>query len=147
MAEVVLLSSHSPWKPLPSVIDWNAVDNGPAFDAMPHDGIKPDVDPAQIRADYQQSIVYSLSTLISYVRTYGDNNLVLVFAGDHQPAPVVTGQGASRDVPVTVVAHDPAVLDRISGWGWQEGLNPTPQAPVWPMDAFRDRFLNAFGPR
>jgi glycosyltransferase 2 family protein len=24
-------------------------------------------------------------------------------------------------------------------------LNPTPQAPVWPMDAFRDKFLAAYG--
>jgi hypothetical protein len=145
MAEVVLLSSHSPWRPLPSLIDWNDVNNGPAFEAMPHEGIKPNVDPALIRVDYRQSIVYSLSTLISYVKTYGDDNLVLVFAGDHQPAPVVTGQGASHDVPITIVAHDPAVLDHISGWGWQDGLNPSPQAPVWGMDAFRDRFLTAFG--
>jgi hypothetical protein len=145
MAEIVLLSSHSPWKPLPRLIDWNAVDNGPAFEAMPHEGIPPAVDPAQIRLDYRQSIVYSLSTLISYVQTYGDDNLVLLFAGDHQPAPIVTGAGASRDVPITIVAHDPAVLDPVSGWGWQDGLNPSPQAPVWGMDTFRDRFLSAFG--
>jgi hypothetical protein len=49
-------------------------------------------------------------------------------------------------VPVTVVARDPAVLDRIAGWGWQDGLRPSPQAPIWRMDIFRDRFLTAFGP-
>jgi hypothetical protein len=37
------------------------------------------------------------------------------------------------------------VLDRISGWGWQDGLHPSPQAPVWPMDTFRDKFLAAYG--
>jgi hypothetical protein len=79
------------------------------------------------------------------VETYGDNNLVLIFLGDHQPAPVVTGPGATRDVPVTIVARDPAVLDRISGWGWHDGLNPGPKAPVMPMNAFRDQFLTAFG--
>ncbi|MFO7250823.1 MAG: sulfatase, partial [Actinomycetes bacterium] len=77
--------------------------------------------------------------------TYGDDDLVVVFLGDHQPAPIITGFGASRDVPVTILAKDPAVLDRIDGWGWQEGLKPGPAAPVWPMDAFRDRFLAAFG--
>jgi hypothetical protein len=81
------------------------------------------------------------------VETYGDNNLVLVLLGDHQPASMITGQTANRDVPITIVAHDPAVLDRISGWGWQDGLIPSPQAPVWRMDAFRDRFLTAFGPQ
>jgi len=34
----------------------------------------------------------------------------------------------------------------ISPWGWQDGMRPSPDAPVWPMDAFRDRFLNAYGP-
>jgi hypothetical protein len=45
-----------------------------------------------------------------------------------------------------VITRDPAVLHRIAGWGWQAGLNPGPAAPVWPMHAFRDRFLTAFGP-
>jgi hypothetical protein len=36
------------------------------------------------------------------------------------------------------------VLDRIASWKWQDGLLPSPTAPVWPMDAFRDRFLAAF---
>ena len=57
--------------------------------------------PTRVRADYRASIEYSLSSLISYVETYGDDNLVLIFLGDHQPSPIVTGQGASRDVPIT----------------------------------------------
>jgi hypothetical protein len=46
-----------------------------------------------------------------------------------------------------VIARDPAVLDRIAGWGWQTGLSPDPTAPVWRMDAFRDRFLDAYSTR
>jgi hypothetical protein len=148
MAQIVLLSSHSPWAPLPRLIDWDKVGDGSAFNGMPAAG-----DPAalprdriQIRTAYMQSIEYSLNTLISYVQSYGDDNLVLVFLGDHQPAPVVAGENASRDVPITIVARDRAVLDRISGWGWQDGLKPGPQAPVRRKDAFRDRYLAAFGP-
>ena len=48
-------------------------------------------------------------------------------------------------MPISVIAHDPKVMDRIAGWGWQDGMSPSPQAPVWPMSAFRDRFLTAFG--
>ena len=88
-----------------------------------------------------------MSTLVSFVRRYGDPNLVLVVLGDHQPSTVVTGLSPSHDVPISVIAHDPAVLDRIAGWGWGDGLRPVPQAPVWPMSAFRDRFLSAFGSR
>jgi len=36
-------------------------------------------------------------------------------------------------------------MDRIGGWRWQDGMLPSPQAPVWPMNAFRNRFLTAFG--
>jgi hypothetical protein len=60
---------------------------------------------------------------------------------------VITGEDASRDVPITVISRDPAVLDRIGGWGWEDGLRPGPQAPVWPMDAFRDNFLSTFSDR
>ncbi len=150
MAEIDLVSSHAPWAPLPHLIDWNALGDGSVFDEMAADGDSPDAvwrDPDRVRAAYAESIEYSLSTLISFVQTFGDKNLVLVVLGDHQPATIVSGRGASHDVPVSVVAADPAVLDRVSGWGWQDGLRPDPGAPVWPMSDFRDRFLNAFGPR
>ena len=79
------------------------------------------------------------------MQKYGDDNLVMVFLGDHQPASVVVGQNASHDVPITIVAKDKSVLDKISGWGWTDGLIPAKDAPVWPMSQFRDRFLTAFG--
>ncbi|MFD0586153.1 alkaline phosphatase family protein [Dactylosporangium darangshiense] len=114
---------------------------------MSTDGDPPDVawrTSEKIRTAYRNSIVYSLSSLISYINTYGDDNLVVVFLGDHQPSPIIVGDQASHDVPITIVAKDPKVLDRISGWGWQSGLRPDPKAPVWPMNAFRDKFLTAY---
>ncbi|SCE98595.1 sulfatase [Micromonospora mirobrigensis] len=147
MAEIPLVSSHTPWAPLPEVVGWDRAGDGGAYAGMPERGESPDEvwqDPARVRAAYGRSIQYSVGALVSWLERYGDDELVLVFLGDHQPAPIVTGPGASRDVPVTVVARDPAVLDRIAGWGWQDGLRPGPDAPVWPMDSFRDRFLTAF---
>jgi hypothetical protein len=149
MAEIPLVTSHAPWAPLPSgLIDWNAVGDGSVFGPMAAAGDSPEAvwrSPSRIRTAYRSSIEYSLNSLISYVETYGDDKLVLIFLGDHQPAPLVTGQDPNRDVPITIVAHDRKVLDQISGWGWQDGLRPGPKAPVWPMNAFRDRFLTAFG--
>ncbi|MGH4004409.1 MAG: CDP-alcohol phosphatidyltransferase family protein [Pseudonocardiaceae bacterium] len=150
MAEIPLVSSHAPWALIPQLIDWGHVGDGSVFDAIATEVDPPDTiwtkGPAHVRTEYRRSVEYSLNSLISYVETYGDDDLVLIFLGDHQPAPIITGDGASRDVPITIVARDRAVLDRISGWGWQDGLKPGPQAPVWRMDAFRDRFLTAFGP-
>jgi phosphatidylglycerophosphate synthase len=150
MAEIPLVSSHAPWALIPQLIDWGDVGDGSVFDALATEVDPPDAiwtkGPTHVRTEYRRSVEYSLNSLISYVETYGDDDLVLVFLGDHQPAPIITGDGASRDVPITIVARDRAVLDRISGWDWQDGLKPGPQAPVWRMDAFRDRFLTAFGP-
>jgi hypothetical protein len=57
----------------------------------------------------------------------------------------VSGDNATHDVPVTIVAHDPAVLAKMNAWGWQDGMRPSPQAPVLPMESFRDKFLTTFG--
>ena len=150
LAEIALVSSHAPWPLIPRILDWDEVGDGSVFDTMatgePRDAVW-SKGTEHVRAEYRRSVEYSLSSLISWVETYGDDDLVLVVLGDHQPAPVITGPGAGHDVPITVVTRDPAVLDRIAGWGWHDGLRPGPQAPVWPMDAFRDRFLTAFGPQ
>jgi len=147
MATIPLLSSHAPWDPVPRLVDWSDVGDGSGFDNGGAADLSADVfsrDRTRVRTDYRDAIDYTLESLVSYVETYGDDDLVLVFLGDHQPAPIIAGRGAGRDVPITIVAHDPAVLGRVSGWGWNEGLMPGPGAPVWRMDAFRDRFLTAF---
>jgi phosphatidylglycerophosphate synthase len=146
-AEVDLISSHAPWTRIPQLIPWGDVGDGSIFGRIPPAASsRPALlgDGARARTGYAQSIEYSLRTLLAFVHRYGDDDLVLVVLGDHQPATVVTGQGASHDVPVSVIAHDPSVLRRIAGWGWEDGMLPGPRAAVWPMEAFRDRFLGAF---
>ncbi|WP_207933567.1 sulfatase-like hydrolase/transferase [Actinomadura sp. GC306] len=145
MAEAALVSSHAPWAAIPRQVPWDQVGDGSVFQGMGAGDDAPWPPPDEIRGEYRKSVEYTLNTLISYMETYGDDDTVLVFLGDHQPSPVLAGEGASRDVPVTVVAKDDAVLEKISGWGWQDGLKPAKNGPVWPMHAFRDRFLTAFG--
>jgi phosphoglycerol transferase MdoB-like AlkP superfamily enzyme len=148
-AEVDTVSSHMPWNRIPRMIPWGDVGNGSIFHRAPT-LTEPDSfwwRPQQVKAAYARSLEYSLNSLISFVQHYGRKNLVLIVVGDEQPLALVTGQGASHDVPISLIAHDPAVLRRIAGWGWQTGLRPSPQAPVWRMSAFRDRVLSAFGPR
>jgi phosphatidylglycerophosphate synthase len=146
-AEVDLISSHTPWTRIPRLIPWADVGDGSIFHRVPAEEsthTKLFGDARRARTAYGHSIQYTMSTIVSFVRHYGDDKLVVVLLGDHQP-PIVTGQGATHDVPISIIAHDPKVTDQIAGWGWQDGLLPGPQAPVWPMSAFRDRFLAAFG--
>jgi hypothetical protein len=149
MAEIDLVTSHAPWSRTPRLIDQSAVGDGSVYDGMPEElpsagDIWPD--PTRIRAAYGQSIEYSLEALFTFMTTYGNDDLVVVMLGDHQPATIVSGEGAGREVPISVLSRDTKVLDAISGWGWDEGLRPGSDAPVWRMDAFRDRFLAAYGP-
>lgn len=93
---------------------------------------------------FLRSIEYSLGSVFSFIASHADEDTVLVVLGDHQPATAVAGSDSGEDVPITIIAKDPAVIDRVSGWGWKDGVRPDPEAPVGRMDAFRDKFLTAF---
>ena len=147
MAEVDLVSSHTPWTPLPRLVPWAQVGDGSVFDPQPAEGLQPVVawaDQRTVQKLYGESVEYSLSAMFSFLHTYPQPNLVLIFVGDHQPARVVSGPDADHDVPITIIAQDTEVFARIASWHWQKGTLPSPDAPVWRMDLFRDRFLDAF---
>jgi phosphatidylglycerophosphate synthase len=145
-AEVDTISSHMPWNRIPHEIGWNQVGNGSIYNKIPmiHETGAFWSDPARVQAAYGVSVVYALNTLTSFVQHYGNKNLVMIVLGDHQPLPIVSGQNSNHDVPISIIAHDPNVLKQIGSWGWNPGLKPNSNAPVWPMNAFRNKFLAAF---
>ena len=145
-AQVALISSHAPWVPVPRMIAWDAVGDGTAFDAMASAGDPPEVvwrDRDRVRDQYRQAVDYSLQAVFGHaLRAAGKDAPLMVVLGDHQPARFVA-QGDSFDVPVHVIGP-PDLIARLDGWGWTAGLVPGAAAPVWPMEAFRDRFIAAF---
>lgn len=148
MAVVPLITSHAPWSVVPPTVSWDDLGDGSVYGTTTDDFEQPEAilarDPARVRDDYARSISYSLNSLISWTARESGDDLVVIVVGDHQPAPAVTGPDAGHDVPITVISRDPAVLQRIDSWGWSAGLRPASDAPVWPMEAFRDRFLAAY---
>lgn len=147
MAEVAMISSHAPWTPNAHLVPWDQVGNGEIFDDQAQAGPSPEEvwsDVTTIRQYYRQSIEYMLEALVSYMQEYGDDNLVVLVLGDHQAAPMITGDATNRDVPVHLIARDPAVMEAIDSWHWKPGLQPDANTPVWPMDQVRDRFVEAF---
>ena len=145
-AEVDTVSSHMPWNKIPHPIGWKQVGDGSIYNKTPmiHETGAFWSNPTRVKAAYGTSIVYAMNTLTSFVQHYGNKNLVLIVLGDHQPLPIVSGHNSNHDVPISIIAHDPKVLEQIGSWGWNPGLQPKPTAPVWPMSAFRNRFLTAF---
>ena len=145
-AEIDTISSHMPWNRIPEEIPWNQVGNGSIYNRVPmiHETGSFWNNPVRVKAAYGTSIVYALNTLTSFVQHYGKKNLVMIVLGDHQPLPIVSGTNSNHDVPISIISHDPAVLKDIAGWHWSDGLRPSPNAPVWPMNAFRNHFFTAF---
>ncbi|NEB04347.1 CDP-alcohol phosphatidyltransferase [Streptomyces sp. SID13726] len=148
MSEIILTSSHQPWAPIPKMVDWDDLGDGSIFKGIEKAGNKPsDIisDSTRSKQEYGKSISYSVTALTQWLERYGNDNTVLVFLGDHQPIARVSGNNASRDVPISIVAKDPKVLAKITSWNWTDGLKPAHNAPVWKMSSFRDRFLTAYG--
>ncbi|MGO4724152.1 MULTISPECIES: sulfatase-like hydrolase/transferase [unclassified Inquilinus] len=148
--EVVLVSSHAPWTPVPTLVeDWSRIGDGSLYRTLPATGDTPEAvwsDPDRVRAQYGQSMTYSLRSLLDYTAKFLDDHSLMVVLGDHQPAPIVTGPGTPRDVPVHVFSRDRALVDRFLDWGFVEGLNPPATTAVPSMSIFRDAFARSFSP-
>jgi hypothetical protein len=149
MAEIAFISSHAPWTPVPRRIPWADVGDGRAFDEMATSGDPPKVvwqDSDRVRQQFRETVEYALDVMVSHAETFDMSNMVLVILGDHQPAPLITGEDAGRDVPVHLITADPQVLAAVEAWGWTDGLKPAADAPVVPMNALRDLILSTFSP-
>ncbi len=95
-----------------------------------------------MRENYGLSIDYAMEAVGSFVQRFA-REAVIVVVGDHQPAELVTGPDASRDVPLHVLSSDPQILARLDDWGLTPGMVPSSDAPSLPMQAFRERFVRS----
>lgn len=144
LAQVALISSHAPWTPVARMIPWDQVGDGTAFDAMATEGPTPAEawsTPDRVRDHYRRALDYSLQAVMDWAARPRARPTLLVVLGDHAPAPFVA-MTDSRDVPVHLIGP-PDLIASFADWGWTPGLVPATDAPVWPMAAFRDRFLTA----
>ena len=147
-AELGLISSHAPWTPiLPVLDDWDRIGDGSVFAPWEHAGERPEdlwQDLDRVRAHYARSVDYAIHTMTAYAERYVDDRTLLIVLGDHQPAPLITGDEAGRAVPVHVISGDPALVQPFIDWGFEMGGRPSVGAPTPRMDAFRDWFVRAF---
>ncbi len=147
-AELSLISSHAPWTPiLPVLEDWNSIGDGSVFEPWEHAGERPEDlwrDRTRIQEAYARSVDYALNAMIGYAERYVDDRTLVIVLGDHQPAPLITDDHASRAVPVHVISGDPDLVERFVAWGFARGALPHPDQPARRMDVFRDWFVHAF---
>ncbi|WP_439530069.1 sulfatase [Pannonibacter sp.] len=149
MAEIALISSHAPWTPVATLINWEDVGDGTVFNAQAESGDPPAVvwaDHERVRHQYVRTVDYALETVGDYIARFG-GDAVFIFLGDHQPAALVTGEGASRSVPIHVVSRDRALVDRFLAEGFDAGMTPTAEGPEPSMAEMRSVLIRAFGHR
>jgi hypothetical protein len=147
-AEVSLISSHAPWTPiLPVLEDWDNIGNGTIFARWENAGEKPEEiwrDLDNIRKHYALSVNYAIKAMTGYAERYVDNQILLIVLGDHQAAPLITGEDTSRAVPVHIISGEQELVQPFLDWGFASGALPDPNEPAPGMDAFRDWFVRAF---
>jgi hypothetical protein len=140
------ISTHFPFSPTPPYQpDWRRL-----TDPHPYDG--PDIVRAYAREPdwtdfgpgYVDALSYDFASIAGYLRRHADRDQVFIVLGDHQPPAAVSGEHASWDVPVHVIASRQAVLDRLISHGFHAGLMPQ-RASLGKMHTLLPVFLHAFG--
>ena len=86
---------------------------------------------------------YQYGWMASYLMDMAPRPLVWVIVGDHQPPALVTGKGATWDVPVHVIADDPALVQRLLADGFIPGLD-LPAAALGSMEDLTPVLLKLF---
>ena len=146
--EVGLISSHAPWTPILTVLeDWDSIGDGSVFARWENAGERPvDLwrDHDRVREHYALSVEYAVAAMTGYAERYVDRNTLLIVMGDHQPAPMITGENAGRGVPVHVISGDPGLIVPFVEWGFVPGPLPDLAGPERGMDHFRDWFVRAY---
>jgi phosphatidylglycerophosphate synthase len=139
------ISTHFPFSPTPPY--------QPAWARMltphPYDG--PEIvsayagepDWTDFAPGYIRAIGYDLAVLGGYLREHANRDVVMILIGDHQPPAAVSGEHATWNVPVHVIASRPAVLERLRAAGFADGLEP-PAPAVTRMHALQPILLKAF---
>lgn len=148
------VGSHAPWTPvLPVLDDWEGLGRGEVFQEWADAGPSPaelwrDFD--RVREQYALSIEHALAVAEDWLVRYMDDHTLLLIVGDHQPTPVITGAGASPDVPVHVLSADAELLAPFLELGFVPGYLPEadPAAPPGTspgLEAIRPALHQAFG--
>ncbi len=122
-AEIVLVSSHTPFAPVPPyVADWS--DAGPykSIGQPEWKRIYREPDWAHLETPYLASVVYDLRTLAAWLAHIDGNGLVIIL-GDHQPPGIVSGATSPWTVPMHVLSRDPALIAPFVRAGYVAGAH------------------------
>lgn len=138
------ISTHTPFRPTPPYQpDWSRILSAAPFDAPDLErSMAQSAEWSNMGSGYLGAVRYIMNTLTGYVQQRLDHDWVLIIIGDHQPPAMVSGEGASWNVPVHVIAARPELLDALRRHGFTTGLDPSTN--LGPMHTLAPLLLAAF---
>ena len=139
------VTTHAPFVPTPPYQpDWTRLLGDSPYDQVELDRSWADYpDWLNLGPSYVKSLGYAYKTIGGYLRLRADRDLVLILIGDHQPPALVSGEGASWDVPVHVVTTRLGLLDNLKQHGFVDGLSPD-SSTLARMDTLLPLLLDVF---
>jgi hypothetical protein len=141
------ISTHIPFTPTPPYqADWRRMLTPTPYEEADLERVyERQPDWLDLGPSYADAVSYVYQSLTGYVRMHADHDVVMLLVGDHQPAAAVSGESASWDVPVHVIASRPQLLERLRQAGFRSGLTPA-RPGLGPMHRLTPALLAAFGP-
>ena len=144
--QVVLVSSHIPFSPVPPYLaDWNDSGTFASVSATAMEEIYRQPDWSRLAPEYLKSLGYDFAALEGWLtqRMPGDGLVILL--GDHQPPAVIGGRPEPPwTVPIHVLSRDPDLVAPFIAEGYVPGLLPAQKPPYRGMETFLAWFLAAF---
>ncbi len=146
--QIVLVSSHIPFSPVPPYLaDWSDAGTFADVPSAAWNEIYSEPDWSRLAPAYLKSLGYDFAVLRDWLaqRLRGDALVILV--GDHQPPAIVAGGPQPSTVPIHVLSRDPDLVAPFLAAGYVAGMVPTQLPPHRGMESFLANFLAAFGRR
>jgi hypothetical protein len=146
-AQIVLVSSHTPFTPVPPyVADWADAGGYRSVTAEAWKRIYAPPDWSALGEPYVASVVYDLETLGAWLSRRPGDALVIIL-GDHQPPGFISGEKQPWTVPIHVLSRDADLIWPFAEAGYVEGAVPPKSGDFKGMESFLGDFLKAFATR
>jgi hypothetical protein len=143
--QIVLVSSHIPFSPVPPYLaDWNDAGAFATVPAAAWEEIFRTPDWTVLAPGYLKSLKYDFAVLGDWLAKHLPGDGLVILLGDHQPPAVVGGELKQWTVPVHVLSRDPDLVAPFMEAGYVAGLVPPPTPPPKGMETFLPSFLAAF---
>jgi len=143
--QIVLVSSHIPFSPVPPYLaDWGDCEAFATVPAAAWEEIYRQPDWTALAPSYLKSLKYDFAVLGDWLVKHLPGNPLVILLGDHQPPAVVGGEARQWTVPIHVLSRDPELVAPFNAIGYVDGLIPTPLYPPQGMEKFLPGFLAAF---